>query len=699
MYVTSECELPVASMIWQPQRAAWTLTVICRATFRLLPGESLLLPGSEQEAPYEHDDHWNDDEDRSLRVASDLVPLKPRADVTLIGHAFAPDGVPVRSLVTRLVIGEVDKSVEVFADRAFDQEGTLHEGPRFTSMPLLYERAAGGPGTANPVGVRGVPDARGRIAAPNLHHPGTQVSSASSPVAPTGFGPLAPEWPGRREMRGPGPALSLEDMLQKPLPADLDASYYNHAPCDQQLQLLRDNERFVLENLHPEHPCFATALPGVRPRAIVEQKGTTEVVPLRCDTLWIDTDQQICALTWRLQIPLEHPEQAGRVTVTLNAPPAAPALTLDDADVGPITVKPHRGPAGTMPFLPDGSMPLADALPFVPSALGGPAPRVEAEVFQTGSWPVVESPAGASAEGSPAPATSAEPAQDLAPARSGEVKLVSKVELGRALHLVWFDPECLPRLRRKHAFRPILERLDGRGLDADLDDPALAKDPMVVEDRRDVFEVLAHGDVDDEAALQEAMERALREDGKFVAPLELTAGELRFPFDELEALRATLSIAGALAAGDEPLEAAIAEGRQYLGTPDLLSPPDVTEGFTTRVVEAFRKARRAVSPAYVEEQAERVLLEKRHYQRREVFGGPHLRGLLYLGTSPRPWPAYVPAAATAKLPLFARFPVRLLADACLQEDQYEPHPAALRVVALARTAPAPIRGERMGREG
>src|SRR5947209_2831372 len=139
MLAVSACPLPVSSLLWQSKPAAWVLTVVCRATFLLRPAESVLAP--DQEDPVEHDEHWNDDEGRSLRAASDLVPTKPRADVTLVGHAFAPAGASVRSFMARLLVGEVDKSIEIFSDRSFDQEGTLHEGPLFSRMPLVYERA------------------------------------------------------------------------------------------------------------------------------------------------------------------------------------------------------------------------------------------------------------------------------------------------------------------------------------------------------------------------------------------------------------------------------------------------------------------------------------------------------------------------------------------------------------------------------
>jgi hypothetical protein len=249
---------------------------------------------------------------------------------------------------------------------------------------------------------------------------------------------------------------------------------------------------------------------------------------------------------------------------------------------------------------------------------------------------------------------------------------------------VWFDPESLPRVHRKVEFKPILRAVEERAPDTDLDDPTLSKNPAEVEDRRDMFEVLSRGDALDETALNRALERAVRDDGKFVPPLALVDGELRFFFDELETLRAALTIAAVFSPGDEPLKTAIADAREFLRTPDMRSSPSVTEGYTTRIQEALKRSKRAPTPTYLDEQTERVLVEARHYQRRTVYGAPHLRAQIQIGTSARPWPLYVPEPAAGRLPMFARFTVRILAEVGFQEIQYEAHPSALRVLALAR---------------
>ena len=764
------------------------LTVVCKATFLLRPQESTLA--KEQEPANELDEHWNDDTARSLRAPADLVPVKPRVDVALVGHAFAPSGMPARSLTARLVVGEIDKTIEVFCDRSFSSDGTLREGARFARMPLFYERAAGGPDTSNPVGIRAnVQDTYGRTIVPNLQPPGLLVATPADFITPTGFGPVASAWPSRREKLGRHGAWTPRELAEQPMPEGIDLSYFNHAPRDQQIQALHEDERLVLENLHPEHPRLVTRLPGLRPRATIERPGgAPQQLTLRCDTLWIDTDRALCTLTWRGQVPLEHPQERGRIVIALDQPAqsaARPGAQQTNQEVrerfahlaqdeepnsleGTMTLAPRLTSAKDMPFAqsPAGAAPargdVAPAqpgagLPFhgAPPAAAAYSPSQSSSAWAATPLPAPVPPAQSSQSSSawiavqpPAPAPQARESSDVFPApapppmmrapapsspsshegsaspwqvpeaRSAQVPLTvgqlaaqpttspeplptavdapraaatPRLEVGTALQLIWFDPEEMPRIRRKADFQVILDELSNRPLDADLDDPAIAKNPMAVEDRRETFEVLARGEAVDEAGLNEALVGGVRDDGKFVSPFFLFAGELSFPFDELQRLRATVTTAAPFTAGDEILKAAIADAREFLQAPDLLSPPGVTEGFTTRIEEAFRKTRRAVPQGYLEEQTERVLLERRYYQRRSVFGGKHIRGLLLVGRATRLVPAYFPEELAEKLPMYARFRARVLAELCLQEDQYEAHPGALRVTALARVVAAPRR--------
>ena len=64
-------------------------------------------------------------------------------------------------------------------------------------------------------------------------------------------------------------------------------------------------------------------------------------------------------------------------------------------------------------------------------------------------------------------------------------------------------------------------------------------------------------------------------------------------------------------------------------TPDLVISAEIVEGMTKRIREAFVKSTRIVGPTYLEDQTERALIERRAYQRRDVFGDKHLRSLFF----------------------------------------------------------------------
>jgi hypothetical protein len=248
----------------------------------------------------------------------------------------------------------------------------------------------------------------------------------------------------------------------------------------------------------------------------------------------------------------------------------------------------------------------------------------------------------------------------------------------------------MPRIRNKPAWRKLIKELENRPPDTELDDMTLGRTPAEVEDKRDVFEVLARGQAADETGIREALRRAIREDRKLVPPLELVAGELVFPFDELETLKAHVAIATPFSAGDDKLRAVLAIAKEFLGTPDLANAPGVSEGLTKQIWDALTQTKRALGADYLHTQAEWMLLQRRRYQRREVFGDVCIRCLLYIGGAPSAVPAYLPDSLVRRLPVYQRFRTRMIAEIHLAVDQYETHRGALRVVSLARSVAVPV---------
>ena len=320
MHLALLCPFTAGTSIWQAQDGAWTLTACVRGTFSLVHGREAVLADA-QEPVVGDQFHASGGGVRgpSLYAASELVPYKPRADVILVGSAFAPEQTPVDALIARITVEELDKSIGVIGDRRWSlgPDGLEPGAPvPFRSMPLRYERAARAPD--NPMGfdLARAPTL-GELALPNLE----AVDDAADTGHTLGFGPVHPAAATRRALLHHEALAWATAGGNGPMPRGFDFAYYNAAPRDQQIDLLRHSASIVLENLHREHPRFIAKLPHVRPRAfLVSPDGERALeIALRCDTLWIDTDRAVMTLSWRGLLGLGTPEAAGLETLVVAA--------------------------------------------------------------------------------------------------------------------------------------------------------------------------------------------------------------------------------------------------------------------------------------------------------------------------------------------------------------------------------------------
>ncbi|MDC3959773.1 DUF2169 family type VI secretion system accessory protein [Polyangium jinanense] len=130
MNVVSFCALRASLFPWQPRQGAHAVTVICKATFELAPGESPLA--ARREAVWD-----------TKSPASDMAPFKRRADVLVLGHAHPPKAPAASALVAQLGVGTLQKAVEVRADRGWIAEGFGPVAPTSPArLSLLGKHAA-----------------------------------------------------------------------------------------------------------------------------------------------------------------------------------------------------------------------------------------------------------------------------------------------------------------------------------------------------------------------------------------------------------------------------------------------------------------------------------------------------------------------------------------------------------------------------
>jgi hypothetical protein len=85
------------------------------------------------------------------------------------------------------------------------------------------------------------------------------------------------------------------------------------ATRDQQLAELHNNERLVLENLHPDHPGGGTParLPGVRSRAVAERGSLAQKRCRSCATRMDRHGPRACMLVWHGRLSLVPAEEPG----------------------------------------------------------------------------------------------------------------------------------------------------------------------------------------------------------------------------------------------------------------------------------------------------------------------------------------------------------------------------------------------------
>jgi uncharacterized protein YjbI with pentapeptide repeats len=317
------------TLAWQLHPPQASLTVIVKGTFDLSPmrarAESDLVTG---------DLYVGGDEAKSLAYASDFAVIKPLVDVTCVGHAYPPGGEGVATQV-ELSLGALRRKVAVFGDRRWNTTLGVRSAPTapasFTSMPLVYERAFGGPSSAlNPVGL-----GKDGVLLPNLEDPDRLIRAPGDAPAPACFAPIALTWPERAKKLGTYGG-SYRAKRWPYFAEDFDAAYFQAAPASQRLERVNGDESFKIVGMHPERASVEGKLPGVRARCFVERTaaagGGFEELALKLDTVAFDMTEGKLNLVWRglLDVSEEEAPELNALFLVAEAL-TAEAMTLEAA--------------------------------------------------------------------------------------------------------------------------------------------------------------------------------------------------------------------------------------------------------------------------------------------------------------------------------------------------------------------------------
>lgn len=205
MELINESRFTAAWITGKIRFPADSLTVVVKAAFDLVPGtvtlaEEQLLPTGDEERP-----------EGLLRYSNDFALFKPKTDLLLVGSCHAPGGTPVRMCPVSFGVGRWSKTLLVLGDRLWRKRflgGKISEPEPFTTMPLTWDRAFGGPKyPKNPLGVgtQDVVDADGTVTVcrmPNVESPDLLIVSPKNKPDPAGFGPIPLAWPQRMSKVG-----------------------------------------------------------------------------------------------------------------------------------------------------------------------------------------------------------------------------------------------------------------------------------------------------------------------------------------------------------------------------------------------------------------------------------------------------------------------------------------------------------------
>ena len=286
-----------------------TLMVIIKGTFDFGPGQSSVA--AEQTPITMADEYRGDPVKTSIRIATDLLPVRPATGVTLSGHAVCRGG-RVGKMKVGLKIGELQQTAVVFGDRVGFRN--VDQPEPFERMPLTWENAFGGFDTSpdnakhhdawpeNPVGkgfmARHTALKPDEVPLPNIEHPNKHLTQPQGRVPAVGFGPVPPAWEPRRRYAG-----TYDEAWQKErsplLPDDFDDRFLQAAPAALTARgYLAGNEDCILLGMTEEGRVdFRLDAPAPTVGVRFARSGIRSQPKL--ESIHLDTDARQYTVTWK----------------------------------------------------------------------------------------------------------------------------------------------------------------------------------------------------------------------------------------------------------------------------------------------------------------------------------------------------------------------------------------------------------------
>lgn len=300
----------------------------------------------------------------------DMCLPKPGAEVLVAGFCRAPGQTLVPAQEVFFRVGPVSRRIAVFGDRERLSGGGSTAPVPFNAMPLVWERAFGGPALAlNPAGKGLDADNKPTPALPNLEDPERLILARDDRPEPVCPFALGLDNPARRALSGTYDQHWI-DTRWPALPDDCDPLFFHSAQSAQRKRqeteeppFFQGDESVEIIGMHSAYPHIRARLPEARIRAFVrtvedfvpfaplprnhtehqepgkprlpyakdlDAPGLFREVDLRCDTVWLLPDLPGAFVLYRGLLPVQDDEMDDVLRVlVVTENPAHPPHSLE----------------------------------------------------------------------------------------------------------------------------------------------------------------------------------------------------------------------------------------------------------------------------------------------------------------------------------------------------------------------------------
>lgn len=306
--------------VFLDKRGAENLTLALKATFTV-SAQGALAPAEQQDPIVPGDEFHGEPESSSIARESELCPVKPTTDLFLQGSARAGQrGIPW--VQVGFHVGNVGTWATVFGNRVWTLSmglPAISEPEPIEAVPLIWENAFGGWDSSpekesdheweprNPVG-RGFRAKHSELPwedtpLPNIEDPADLIQSLGQRVRPVGFGPVGRHWKPRIDFAGTYDEAWIQSRAPL-LPDDFDARFHNAAPPNLVYPgYLKGGEPISVTGCTPSGR-LGFYLPRLSAGGLVRVRAREEVVPMKLNSVTVDTDRMTLNLLWKGELPV-----------------------------------------------------------------------------------------------------------------------------------------------------------------------------------------------------------------------------------------------------------------------------------------------------------------------------------------------------------------------------------------------------------